>query len=103
MKKFLADLFQRVTSRKFIVAVLGAITLASNGQWNEFTLLILGYLTAEGAGDVVERFKGGVGTLNSYVNPESHNTDDSDIDTSSVVSGRDDIPLFYEELKESSD
>lgn len=97
MKKFLADMFQRATSRKFIITVIGLATLGSNGQWTEFTALILGYLTAEGAGDVVERFKGGVGTLDGYVNPMSQN--DDEVDTSEVVTGKD-TPLFNEEVKE---
>lgn len=98
MKKFLEDMFQRATSRKFIITVIGLATLASNTQWTEFTALILGYLTAEGAGDVVERFKSSTSTLDSYVNPQSHNIDE-EVDTSVVVSGKD-TPLFNEEIKE---
>jgi hypothetical protein len=97
MKNFINDLIKRVTSRKFLITVAGLVTLAGNGQWTEFTALVLGYLTAEGASDVVDRFKSGVGTLDGYVNPESQNIED--VDTSTVVTGKD-TPLFNEEVKE---
>lgn len=96
MKDFLA----RLTSRKFLVTVIGLAVLATSDQWTEFTALILGYLTAEGAGDAVERFKSGVSTLDGYVNPTSQNEDD-EVDTTSVTTGN--MPLFNEEIKEESD
>lgn len=100
MKKFLSDLLKRVSSRKFLLAFSGAITLALNQQWTEFVGVITAYLIAEGAGDAVERFKGGVSQFDSYVNTE---TDDDEVDTTVVETGKPiptDTPLFNEELKE---
>lgn len=99
MKKFLSDLFHRVTSRKFLLALFGAGTLAVNQQWTEFVGVITSYLVAEGAGDAVERFKGGVSTLDKYVNPVSQNVDD-EVDTTVIETGKGGIPLFNEEVKE---
>lgn len=57
MKKFLADLIKRLTSRKFLLAVGGSLTLIANQQWQELTLLIGAYIAAEGGADVVERYR----------------------------------------------
>lgn len=57
MKKFLADLIGRLTSRKFLITLGTALILVANQQWNELVLLVSAYLASEGAGDVVERFQ----------------------------------------------
>lgn len=92
-------LLAKITSRKFLLAVLGAATLATNGQWAEFTALVLGYIAAEGGADAVQRFKTGVSTLDTVVNPKSQNvTQDDEVDTSTIITG--DTPLFDEKEKE---
>lgn len=42
--KDLKSLLIRLTSRKFLLALAGLITLAANRQWVEFTVLLGGYL-----------------------------------------------------------
>lgn len=56
MKKFLADLIQRLTSRKFLLAVSAAALLAANKQWNELVGVVIAYIGAEGIGDAAQRF-----------------------------------------------
>ena len=92
------DFLKRITSRKFLLAVCGVVTFALNQQWTEMVGAITAYLIAEGAGDAVERFKGGVSQVNSYVNTPQD--DDYEVDTSVVESGKTGTPLFNEEVKE---
>lgn len=90
-------LIRRFTSRKFLLSVAGLVTLALNGQWNEFTFVLLGYVGAEGGADLVERLKTGVSTLNTYVNSESHNdVDIEEVDTTRIITGKA-TPMFDEE------
>ncbi len=55
MKRFLADLIQRLTSRKFLLTVAAALVLVANQQWVELVALLGGYMGVEGAGDLFDR------------------------------------------------
>lgn len=57
MKKFLANLIARLTSRKFLITVGSGLILVANQQWNELVILVSAYIAAEGAGDAVQRFQ----------------------------------------------
>lgn len=57
MKKFLANLIQRLTSRKFLLTVGTALILIANQQYNELVLLITAYIGAEGIGDAAQRYQ----------------------------------------------
>lgn len=56
MKKFLADLIKRLTSRKFLLTVGTALILISNQQWQELVVLIGAYVGVEGLSDAAERY-----------------------------------------------
>ena len=63
MQKFLADLFSRLSSRKFIITI-GGITVFVTVKlppeaYAPIVALIGAYLASEGAGDVVQRFQNG--------------------------------------------
>lgn len=50
------DLLKRLTSRKFLLTVGGALILIANQQWNELALLLGSYIGIEGASDTAARF-----------------------------------------------
>lgn len=52
------ELFQRLTSRKFLLALAAFITAAANGEWTAAVGVVVAYLGVEGAADVSERLKG---------------------------------------------
>lgn len=52
MDKLKVDVAARMTSRKFLVAVVAALVAAAAGQWTEFAAVVLGYLGVEGIVDV---------------------------------------------------
>lgn len=56
MLKFLGNLVKRLTSRKFLLALSAGALLAANQQWTELVAVAVAYVTAEGAGDAVERY-----------------------------------------------
>jgi hypothetical protein len=58
MKAFLADLIQRFSSRKFLLALGGAIVCYANKDWTGLTAIVLGYLAVNGAEDVATTIKG---------------------------------------------
>lgn len=57
MKTFISNLIRRMTSRKFLLTVSGALVLVANEQWPELAALVLGYIGVEGLGDATERFQ----------------------------------------------
>lgn len=57
MKKFLADLIKRFTSRKFLLTLGTALIFIANQQWNELLALIVAYTGFEGGADIVERYR----------------------------------------------
>lgn len=94
------DFFQRITSRKFLITIGGLVAAAGARQWNEFSAILIGYLVSEGAGDVVTRFRTGVKTLDTVINPMSQNiVDEDDVDTTAIITGKS-TPLFDEEKSE---
>ena len=54
----MADFLERLTSRKFLLAVAGVIYLLAVGEQNLATYLMMGYLAAEGLPDVASRLNG---------------------------------------------
>lgn len=63
MKKFLADLISRLSSRKFLITMGGitvfvTVTLPPEA-YAPIVALIGAYLASEGAGDVVQRYQNG--------------------------------------------
>lgn len=58
MKKFLLELLQRFTSRKFLITI-GGIVLAIQvpEQSSEIITLSLGFIAAEGAADTTQRYQ----------------------------------------------
>jgi hypothetical protein len=58
MKAFLADLIQRLTSRKFLLALGGAIVCYANKDFTGLTAIVLGYLAINGATDIASTIKG---------------------------------------------
>lgn len=53
MKNYLTPL----TSRKFLLAAAGLLTLAANEQWTEFVVVLMGYLGFNTAAAVVPSAK----------------------------------------------
>lgn len=53
MQKFLADFIKRLSSRKFLVAVGGALTAYGNGQDKAAVGIIAAYLGVQGIVDAV--------------------------------------------------
>lgn len=53
------DLLQRLTSRKFLLALATLITLAANKQWAEFTAASITYVLAQGGVDAAQAIKQG--------------------------------------------
>lgn len=51
------DFLQRISSRKFLLAVAGLITLAANHQWPLFVTTLLGYAGVEGTADAMRVIK----------------------------------------------
>lgn len=48
----MGPLVQRLTSRKFLLAVAAAVTAAANHQWPVFAGVVAAYLGVEGATDI---------------------------------------------------
>lgn len=60
MKKFLADFFARLSSRKFLVTIFGITAVTAYPQYADSIIsIIVAYLGAEGAADVVKRYQDG--------------------------------------------
>lgn len=94
----LKETLDRMLSRKFLLALAGAITLMANKEWAAMVTLLLGYIAAEGGADVVDRLKNGAKVANRYINPESQN---DEVDTSIITTGKPEpTPMFNEEVKE---
>ena len=53
--KFVGELIKRFTSRKFLLTLAGALTLAANQQWTELVVLLTGYTGIEGLADFKSR------------------------------------------------
>lgn len=51
------DFFLSLFSRKFLLTVSALLTLAAEGEWNQFVAVLATYLGVEGAGDVIDRIK----------------------------------------------
>ena len=84
-----------VLSRKFILTLCGAIALFANKQYDQFVMLVLGYVGVEGAADVISRYKSGTLTALDIENAVSQNDDEPDRNV--VITGN--TPLFDEEEK----
>lgn len=52
------DLYERLTSRKFLLTLAALITLAANRQWTQLVAALVGYLGVEGTSDIVKAVKG---------------------------------------------
>lgn len=58
MKKFLTELLQRLSSRKFVLTVFGIFAVTAFPAHADHVIqLIVVFVGAEGAADVVERYK----------------------------------------------
>lgn len=51
-------LLQRLTSRKFLLALSAFIAALANNDLNLAVTVVIGYLAAEGASDAVTAYKG---------------------------------------------
>jgi len=97
MKARIVLFLESLLSRKFLIAVVGVAMFISMDEYDQALIILLAYLGVEGGADVVSRYKGG--TLNTSVieNAMSQNID-SEVDTSTVVTGKaSGVPLFNEE------
>lgn len=57
MQKFLADLIQRLSSRKFLITLFGLVAVtAYPEQANAIVALIVAFVGAEGIGDAAQRY-----------------------------------------------
>lgn len=56
MKKFLADLIKRFTSRKFLLTVISALYFYANHQYTEMAATVAAYVIAEGGADVATAY-----------------------------------------------
>ncbi len=65
MKDILLDFLSRITSRKFLVTLAGIVLIILDTQYHfldnsqrvSLVIVVVGYLTAEGAADVISRSK----------------------------------------------
>lgn len=91
------EFIKRYTSRKLILTVAGALALYSAGAYSEVVILLLGYIGIQGGSDIVSKYNSKTLTASDI----QAVTDDYDVDTSKIVSGKPQpTPLFNEEEKE---
>lgn len=58
MKKFIIELLQRFTSRKFLITIGGIVlTIQIPEQATQIVTLVLGFIAAEGAADTTQRYQ----------------------------------------------
>lgn len=90
------DFINRLSSRKFLLAVATMATLAANKQWPEFTAAALTYVLAEGGTDAARAYKdakqaiAGVSSALDQVSIDTFN-DDLAVDKTRVVAGSDEV------------
>lgn len=88
------DFLNRLTSRKFLLAVAAGLTFYANGQYTELAATIIAYIAAEGSADALGRYSGvktgGTGTpLVPSAAPKFDKTDvEDDVDRSTIVAGQ---------------
>jgi hypothetical protein len=92
------DFIKSTLSRKFLLTLAGVVVFYYNKQYDQMTILILGYVGIVGGADIVTRYKNGSLTASDVETVLSQNDDAPD--TSKVVTGKD-VPLFDEKEKES--
>lgn len=85
------NLKNKLTSRTFWLTVGTFIVFIANEQYTEAMAVAIAYITGE---KVVDTF----GTTSSVVYPQVPTSEY--IDTSQVVTGKSDVPLFNEQPKE---
>jgi hypothetical protein len=97
MSAKLRDLFYRLTSRKFLMSVIGiGLVIYFPDNADSVIKILALFIGLEGAADVASRIKKS-GNAITFENVESQNVE-IPVDTSVIVSGKPDpTPLFNEE------